>query len=703
VTEFGVNQAGRLRSITFFSSLSQNVVVYLRLVMSLYGFTIFLSAFLLFQIQPMIAKMILPWFGGSASVWITSMLFFQIALLGGYLYAHWSVRTLKPKSQAVVHITLLAASLLLLPVTPSLAWKPSGTEDPVLRILGLLTVSIGLPYFLLSTTSPLIQAWYARTHKTALPYRLFGLSNLASLLGLLAYPVFIEPNVTIRQQSLGWSAAFAIFAGLGIATAFRSRRNTVPDICGVPAEPASTDCPSPKVRDQTLWLLLAACASTLLLSVTNHLTQNVASIPFLWVLPLSLYLLTFILAFDYERLYNRKIFVWLFVLALGGMSYGLLNWNSHTNIKLVIATFSLGLFIACLFLHGELVKRKPASQHLTSFYLMLSIGGAVGGLLVGLIAPKVLPAYFELPITLIFCSILLLVVLEYRRSRVVLFIGWATAAAIILTSTHYMTSYGNQVLVMARNFYGGLRVNEYHKGTNDEIRVLVHGTVTHGIQYMPIARRSSRISYYGPESGVSLAENYLRHSSLHVGIIGLGAGSLAAYARPGDVYRFYEINPLVEKLARKEFTYLEDCRGKVDVVLGDGRLSLEREPDQLYDLFVVDAFSGDAIPVHLITRQALELYFRHLKPGGILALHITNTHLDLIPVVRKLSDELGKQAILIMTDSDEQYNLFRSQWALISSQPIEDPAIKSDAEELAERPELRTWTDDYNNLFQILK
>ncbi|HYA85895.1 MAG TPA: fused MFS/spermidine synthase [Nitrospirota bacterium] len=671
--------------------------------MFLYALTIFLSAFLLFQIQPMIAKMILPWFGGSASVWITSMLFFQIALLAGYLYAHWSIRSLKPKSQAAVHMTLLAASLLLLPVAPSLAWKPSGTEDPILRILGLLTVSIGLPYFLLSTTSPLIQAWYSRTHKAGLPYRLFGLSNFASLVGLLAYPILVEPNVTIRQQSLGWSTAFAIFAALGMTTAFRSRRQVIPDVCDEPAETVFSDCPPPKAREQVLWLLLAACASTLLLSVTNHLTQNVASIPFLWVLPLSLYLLTFTLTFDYERLYNRNIFVWLFVLALGGMSYGLLRWNSHTDIKLVIAAFSSGLFISCLFFHGELVKRKPAPRHLTSFYLMLSIGGAVGGLLVGLIAPKVLPAYFELPITLIFCSVLLLVVLEYRRSRPAFLTGWATAAAVILMSTYYMTSYGHQVLVMARNFYGGLRVNEYHKGTDNEIRVLVHGTVTHGIQYVPLARRRASISYYGPESGVSLAVHYLRHSSLRVGIIGLGAGSLAAYARPGDVFRFYEINPLVEKLARSEFSYLEDCRGKVAVVLGDGRLSLEREPNQQYDLLVVDAFSGDAIPVHLITRQALELYFLHLKRGGILALHITNTHLDLAPVVRKLCDDLGKQAMLIATDSDEQHNIFSSHWALISSQPIEDPAIENVAEELTARPELRAWTDDYNNLFQILK
>jgi SAM-dependent methyltransferase len=674
--------------------------------MSLYAVTIFLSAFLLFQIQPMIAKMILPWFGGSASVWITSMLFFQTALLGGYLYAHWSVRTLKPKMQAAVHAALLAGSLLLLPVAPSLAWKPAGTEDPVLRILGLLTVSIGLPYFLLSTTSPLIQAWYARTHKAALPYKLFGLSNLASLLGLLAYPVLVEPKVTLRQQSLGWSTAFAMFVALGIAAAYLSRENTLPDACDSPEKSsikAPTDCPRPKVREQVLWFLLAGCASMLLLSVTNHLTQNVASIPFLWVLPLSLYLLTFILTFDYEGLYNRRIFFWLMVAALGSMSYGLVSWNSHTNIKLVIATYSAGLFIACLFFHGELVKRKPAAQHLTSFYLMLSIGGVLGGFFVGLVAPRVLPAYFELPITLMFCSVLLLLMLEYRKSRIILALGWAAALAVIVTSAHYMSAYGQQVLVMARNFYGGLRVNEYHKGTNNEIRVLVHGTVTHGIQYTPPDRRSAPVSYYGPGSGVSLAEHALRRSSLRVGVIGLGAGSLAAYARPGDVFRFYEINPLVERIARSEFTYLADCRGTVEVVLGDGRLSLEREPDQQYDLFVVDAFSGDAIPVHLLTKQALELYFRHLKPGGILALHITNTHLDLEPVVRKLSDVLGKQAVLISTDSDEQHNLYRSKWALVSSRPIESRDIDNAAEELTARPDLRVWTDDYNNLFQILK
>ncbi len=673
--------------------------------MFLYAITIFLSAFLLFQIQPMIAKMILPWFGGSAAVWITAMLFFQTALLGGYLYAHWSIRLLKPRGQMVVHSVLLALSLSLLPVLPALAWKPTGNEDPILRILGLLTLSIGLPYFLLSTTSPLIQAWYARKHKTALPYRLFGLSNFASLLGLLAYPVLVEPNVTLRQQSRGWSLAYAAFAVLGIIAAFVSQRGAAADACREQGK-TGMDAPHglpPRVRERVLWLLLAGCASMLLLAVTNHLTQNVASIPFLWILPLGLYLLTFTLSFDFERLYHRKIYTWLMVLALGGMAYGLSHWNSQTKLTKVIPVFSAGLFICCMFFHGELVKRKPAPRFLTSFYLMLSLGGAVGGLLVGLVAPKVLTGYFELPIALIACALLMLFLLEYGTWRFTIAVSWAAAIGVLLAGGFYLSSYKESSRIMVRNFYGGLRVQEYETGTRDETRMLVHGTVDHGMQFTTPERQQEHITYYGPESGVALAIHSLRRSPLRVGVIGLGAGSLAAYAEPGDVFRFYEINPLVEMLARTEFTYLSDCRGKTEVIMGDGRLSLEREPDQRYDLLAVDAFSGDAVPVHLLTKQALELYFLHLKPNGILALHITNSHLDLAPVVDKLSRALGKSAVQIANNKNVERKIYRSTWALISSQPITSPNIQNASKKLDSRPDLRVWTDDYNNLFQILK
>ncbi len=672
--------------------------------MLLYALTIFLSAFLLFQIQPMIAKMILPWFGGSAAVWITAMLFFQTALLGGYLYAHWSIQKLTPRMQATLHAALLGMSILLLPITPSLSWKPAGNEDPIFRILGLLAVSVGLPYFLLSTTSPLIQAWYARKYKTALPYRLFALSNLASLLGLLAYPVVIERTVTLRGQSLGWSAAYLVFAALGIIAALASRRAGV-DAGEDVRQAVSPDqeCRPPKMRDKILWLLLAACASTMLLAVTNHLTQNVASIPFLWVLPLSLYLLTFILTFDFERLYHRKIFIWLLALALGGMAYGLSHWNSHTNLRTVIPAFCAGLFFVCMFCHGELVRRKPSARHLTSFYLMLSAGGALGGVLVGLIAPKVLPGYFELPLALIACAILMLVMLDYRRDRIAIAVSWAVAVSVLLASNAYWSTYRDSARLMARNFYGGLRVNEYDRGTDDENRMLVHGTIDHGMEFTKPWRRQEHITYYSSESGISMAIQYLRHSPMRMGVIGLGAGSLASFAEPGDVVRFYEINPLVETIARSEFFYLRECRGKTEVVLGDGRLALEREPAQQYDLLVADAFSGDAVPVHLLTTQALEVYFRHLKPTGILALNITNTHLELAPIVEKLAATLGKYLVIVTNEPDDERKIHRTRWALVSSKPITSPAILAVAEEPMTRPDLRVWTDDYNNLFQILK
>ena len=666
--------------------------------------TIFLSAFLLFQIQPMIAKMILPWFGGSAAVWITAMLFFQTALLGGYLYAHWSVRSLGPRSQSLLHAGLLGVSLLLLPVTPSLAWKPSGSEEPILRILGLLTVSIGLPYVLLSTTSPIIQAWYARRNRSALPYRFFALSNLASLLGLLAYPFLVEPNVTLRQQSLGWSMGYGVFVLLCGLAAITFGRNAAPDgIVQVAAVDEEERCKPPRVKDQFFWMILAACASTFLLSVTNHLTQNVASIPFLWVLPLSLYLLTFILTFDLEGLYRRKVWVWILSGALAAMAYGLGTWNSRTPLTLVIPVFCAGLFIVCMFCHGELVKRKPSPRYLTSFYLMLSIGGALGGVLVGLIAPRALPGYFELAIALTACAVLMLAVIDYRSWRITIAVSWAVAMAVMIASYMYVSSYQESARAMVRNFYGGLRVTEYDEGTEDESRTMVHGTVIHGKQFIEPGRRQEHITYYGPGSGVGLAVKFLRRTPLRVGVIGLGAGSLAAYAEKGDVFRFYEINPLVEKLARSEFFFLSECRGKAEVVLGDGRLSLEREGSQQYDLFVVDAFSGDSIPVHLLTTQALELYFRHLKPGGILALHITNTHLDLAPVVETLTQKLGKHAVMITNDRDEDREIYTATWALISSKPLTSPAIEEAAEELPHRPELLPWTDDYNNLFQILK
>jgi hypothetical protein len=670
-----------------------------------YAAAISVSSFLLFQIQPMITKMILPWFGGSAAVWTTAMLFFQMTLLGGYLYAHWSIRTLKAKTQTTVHMVLLCAGFLFLPVIPSLSWKPSGTEEPILRILGLLLMTAGLPYFLLSSTSPLIQAWYARTHKKAMPYKLFALSNAASLAGLLTYPVAIEPLFTLRWQAIGWSLAFAVFCVLCLTVAFKTRGLMPSGECErptLPFSPTDTDR-APTLGERSLWVLLSACSSTLFLAVTNHMTQNVSPIPFLWVLPLSLYLITFVLAFEFEKLYNRKIFLSFAAISFSCMAYALETWDVNKTIKIVVPVFSLGLFFSCLFFHGELVRRKPAPQYLTSFYLMLSLGGAIGGAVVGLLAPLILPGYFELPIIIVLGSIIVVALIEYRKSPALAVVGWAMLIMVILSIDSHFDSYRHAVKTMGRNFYGSVRVFDYDAGTADERRELTHGSIVHGTQYASEALRHEPTTYYARSAGFGLAERSIRKSSLRIGIIGLGVGTLAAYGREGDLFRFYDINPLIEKLSRSEFTYLADCKGTVEIVLGDGRLSLEQETDQHFDILVVDAFAGDAIPVHLLTREAVALYFRHIKPEGIVALHITNSHLDLKPVVEILARDLGKQLVVVLTPNNPQTKAYLAQWALLSNLPIADRDILAAAQPSSRASNLRVWTDDYSNLFQIIR
>ena len=672
----------------------------------LYNFTIFLSAFLLFQIQPLIAKMILPWFGGAAAVWITCMLFFQLVLLGGYVYAHWLINNLKSKNQMATHILLLVSSMLLLPVAPDRHLVTQGSLDPALQLLYLLLTSVGIPYFVLSTTTPLLQSWYARTYQKAMPYRLFALSNFASLLGLLAYPFIVEPNLTLPQQSKGWSAFYVVFAVACIGAALLSLRSRDEVIVRVDAteEMPAEESGQPATREKILWLLLSTCSSVMLLSTTNYLTQNLASIPFLWILPLSLYLLSFTLCFDRNGWYRRTWYVWIIAAFVGGMSYALASWEQKYSIGISVPFFCMGLFAVCMFCHGELANRKPAPRYLTSFYLTISAGGALGGLLIGILVPKFLTGPFELALSLIACALLLFVV-NLRRSLLTDIVCAALIFGVLIASGTYIHSFTKKSLLLVRNFYGGLKIDEYEKGTDDAYRRLIHGTIVHGVQFLDSKRRYKPVSYYAPASGVGLAINTLPEGPRRVGIIGLGVGSLSSYARSGDVYRFYDINPLVEKVARKEFSYLSDCKGRVDILIGDGRLLLERESDQHYDLLVVDAFSSDSIPVHLLTVEAIQLYFRHLKPNGILALHISNLHLDLAPVIERIRSTLGKQAVLISSNGNDDEEIYRSDWVLMTSgRNLRDvPDIKKAAEDLRSQPGLRVWTDNYSNLIQIIK
>jgi len=667
--------------------------------MILYATAIFLGAFLLFLVQPIIAKQILPWFGGSAAVWATCMVFFQMVLLVGYAYADFTTRRLTPKRQAILHVTLLVLSLLVLPITPDVAWKPQGEENPSWRILGLLTLTIGLPYFILSTTSPLLQAWFARRFHIV-PYRLFALSNLASLLALLAYPVAVEPWVTTYIQSIAWSVCYALFVALCAYAAISSARAETLAAAAPVAETVAE--PPPRPLRQLTWLMLAAMASFLLLAFTNHICQNVASLPFLWILPLSLYLATFILCFDHPRWYRRNVF-----LLLAAVLLPLMAWYSDSlNLKMVVPMYLAGLFVCCMFCHGELTLLKPAPRYLTRYYLMISLGGAIGGLLVGLVAPYVLTGYFELAIGLIACALLLL----YRTFRMAWWAMLVSAGVVGATAYGAGKAVDYQIAnsrIMMRNFYSVLKTRETEEPT--PFRSLVHGGIMHGGQLMSPQYRLRPSSYFGTSSGYGRMFASLPDTPRKVGVIGLGAGSIIAYARKGDTFRFYEINPQVVDVANREFTFMQDTPAKIEVVLGDGRLSLEREPSQQFDVLAMDAFSGDSIPMHLLTRQAMEIYLRHLKPGGVLAFQATNRFINIAPIVASLAAEFGLAAVLV-TDFPENeegpnYWTASTDQVLVTTNRklLEADPIRSVATEIPVPPGFRVWTDDFNNLLRVLK
>jgi hypothetical protein len=511
----------------------------------LYAGTVFLSAFLLFLVQPIIAKQILPWFGGSAAVWATCMVFFQVTLLAGYAYAHWTTRRMTPRRQAMVHVALLGISLLLLPIIPDAAWKPKGGENPSWLIIGLLSVTVGLPYLLVSTTTPLVQAWFARRYRHALPYRLFALSNLASLLALLSYPVAIEPWVTVRAQCITWSLVYGAFTVLCAWAAFGNARveSITEDVGGVEALRIPTES-RPGVGQQIEWLALAAMGSFMLLAVTNHLCQNVASVPFLWVVLLSIYLASFILCFDHPRWYRRN----LFLVGAAGMVLAMAWYSDPLELKVVVPIYMAGLFVCCMFCHGELAHSKPAPAFLTTFYLMVSLGGAVGGLLVGFAAPYMLPGCFEVGIGLVACATLL----TCRARR----LGeWAVGLGVLLVGVSaWLAGDGiaNQVgesHVMKRNFYAAVRTSDYDDPV--PFRSLVHGGIVHGGQLMEPSRRLEPSSYFGPGSGFARLFGSLPGAPRRVGVLGLGAGSILSFGRKGDVFRFYEINPQVVELARQ--------------------------------------------------------------------------------------------------------------------------------------------------------
>ena len=663
-----------------------------------FAVTVVLSAFLLFLVQPLLGKVVLPWFGGAPAVWTTCLLFFQLVLLGGYAWSHLVVRRLRGPWQRRAHLTLLglAVGALIItayawgtPLVPGVSLRPQGAEAPTLHLLLLLTVSVGLPYFALSSTGPLLQAWVAQRVPTVTAMRLYAASNVGSLVGLLAFPLVFEPLWPLRTLAWAWTLGFGLFAAACASLAWRAPvvpRDEVKDA----QLPAST---------VVAWVLLAAAPSALLLASTNHLTQDVAPIPFLWVLPLFLYLLTFALTFDSERWYRRG---WALPLlcGFGLFQAGLLLYSTEPSALVALLGYCGFLFFGCLCAHGELVLRRPASEHLTAFYLAVAGGGALGGLLVALVAPRVLHELHELQ----YASAAVLVVVTFNvvrgaapnRARKALLAASALLAVLFAWS---LTSHGLEVLEARRDFFGVLRVEREERGLT-----LVHGRVLHGTQFTEPGQRRVPTTYYAEGSGVGRLLRS-RVGPVRVGAVGLGVGTIAAYAKPGDLYRFYEISPNVVHFAEGGggyFTYLSDAPTRPEVVLGDARTSLEKEVPNAFDVLVVDAFSGDSVPTHLLTREAFELYLRHLAPGGVLALHVSNRYVRLTPVVGRLADALHLHSLVVDADLETDW-ASRSMWVLLSAAPAA-VALEVPAADRAELPrDGPLWTDEFTSLWGLVR
>ncbi|HEV3008944.1 MAG TPA: fused MFS/spermidine synthase, partial [Burkholderiales bacterium] len=550
-------------------------------------------------------------------------------------------------------------------------------------------------YFLLSTTTPLLQAWYWRRFRTVVPYRLFALSNLASLLALLGFPVLFEPSFDLKSLGWGWSFLFAGFALLCAATAWLSMN-------GFDAEAKSPENRgSVSLKTQLRWLALSAMGSVMLLAVTNHITQNISSVPFLWVLPLALYLVSFILAFDHPRWYVRPVFVGALVVLVPLMAYAI----PSLDLRLAAPLYLVGLFAACMVCHGELARIKPDPAHLTRFYLMISVGGALGAVLVAIVAPLVLAGYFELGIALIALAAVIILIRKMR------WVGVAVTVVSAVFVVRGVQDYTEGVRVMERDFYGVVRTADHVSPV--PYRSMYHGAIMHGGQLLGDSFRNTPADYFSPGSGYGRVFTSLREMQpkkpLAVGVIGLGAGVIAAWMKPGDRLVFYEISPRVVDIAQREFTFLQDTSAKTEIVLGDGRLSLEREPPRGYDVLGIDAFSGDSIPMHLVTREAMAIYVKHLKPDGVIVFQATNRFIDLLPVVKRLAAEFGLQAINIADepegDDGAEYWYSATDQIIVTRNPrlLAWPRIAEAAEEIADRPGLPVFTDAHHNLLRILK
>ncbi len=665
----------------------------------LFGGAVFLAAFLLFLVEPIAAKQLLPVLGGASSVWITCLVFFQTALLAGYSYAHWIAR----RSKWTLHLFLLAAA-----AASSVTWAigssggAGGAAHPIANVFSALSISIGLPFLALAATSPLMQVWWSRRESSGVPWRLYALSNLASLLALAAYPSLIEPNLTLRSQRLFWCCGFAVFALLSAWLTLRA-----PGAAFAPLPVDSDDAsPSPVVQ-KALWFLLPMGASMQLSAITLYLTANVAAIPLLWILPLGVYLLTLILAFQFRVLLPWGIIARLMVVMLGALAYSLTQTNSTWPLWLSILFFLAELFFASIFCHSAAASLRPRrASEATLFYLLFAAGGAMGSILIGIVSPLLFTFNIDLPITFLVTALLALAV-NWRSnwSQRTLWIVASGAMVALIVMVRVADSHDTTVAV--RNFYGSLRVKQDHSYPGTTVRTLLNGSIQHGTQIFGTDElRHTPTTYYAVDSGVGYALRFCcQDRPRNIGVIGLGAGTIAAYGKPGDHIRYYEINPAVEPIARNVFTYIRDSGAQIDIVPGDARTSLRDEAPQHFDVLVVDAFSGDAIPLHLLTSEALTIYRRHLAPGGILAFHISNRHVNLGPPIALLAASVDLQARLVSSISDREPGEFSATWMLVSDNAafFAQPEIAAHSTIPTLKTNLRLWTDDYSALLPVLR
>jgi hypothetical protein len=782
----------------------------------IYAATIFASAFLLFQIQPMISKAILPWFGGTPAVWTVCLLFFQSLLFAGYAYAHFTSAWLRPGQQAALHILVLIAALAFLHVLPDATLQPRGDADPTTAILTILALTIGLPYLVLSATGPLLQAWFARSFPGRTPYRLYALSNVGSLLALLSYPFLFERQFDLSGQAHLWSLGFIAFAFLCAFAAWRLYK--VPEagagksprfeaVAGI--EPHSdvipVEVPEPKAGHLLMWLLLPAFASIVLMATTNHISTDVAVVPMLWIVPLALYLLTFIIAFDRPSWYWPTTIAILTLIAI--YPAGALYKNNNVGtIKLykcgmtgrviesvaevfrktpeeseetpdaegprVTIGFRTTLFVnfaamfgICLLCHGQLARLKPPTQYLTAYYLMMSAGGALGGIAVSLIAPHVFKTIFEWPLaafTAAICAVgIILSALVSRavgqstplapreeilhaasgeRSRIerdectsarpslwpryVLIALFVPFSFMLLDLVDFLFTPHKNVVFQSRNFFGALTIKETGQDDpNTDQLTLLNGTTIHGSQFVSDERRKMPTTYYAEASGVGLVLNYFHENrppgGVRIGDVGLGAGTLAAYALKLDHIRFYEINPTVIEISTsgKWFTYVSDCKKRgalCDIKLGDARLSLQNEGGQAgelpYHVLVLDAFSGDAVPTHLLTAEAMDIYLpriasqSNMSVDGALLIHVSNRYLDLDRVARGAAEHIGFEALQIGNAGNDAQAINSSDWVVLTKNKdlitkLQPYAAKPSRHDKA--PVL--WTDAHSSLFEILR